>query len=30
MNRRIVADDRFDTIGLFIRQGVLVARRLAP
>ena len=29
MNRRAVADERFDVTGMFIRQGVLVARRLA-
>ncbi len=27
MNRRAVADERFDVVGMFIRQGLLAARR---
>ena len=27
MNRRAAADDRFDTAGVFVRAGLLVARR---
>ncbi len=28
MNRRAAADDRFETAGLFVRSGLLVARRI--